>query len=135
MSKITIDTLVAAPAATAWEVYNDPDHITQWNQANADWHCPSATNDLRVGGRLVSRMEAKDGSMGFDFEGTYEAVEPNERLVYTLDDGRKVETTFVPEGDGTRVTTVFDAEESNPEDMQRMGWQAILDSYKAHVER
>ena len=131
---ITIDTLVAAPVARAWEVYTDPDHITQWNFADPSWHCPRAANDLRVGGRLESRMEARDGSMGFDFVGIYEDVAPQERLVYLLEDGRRVETTFAAEGDGTRVTTVFDAEGQNSEEMQRQGWQAILDSYRARAE-
>lgn len=134
MSKITIDTLVAAPVDTVWTRYTDPEHITQWNFANDDWCCPTASNDLRPGGRYIARMEARDGSMGFDFGGTYESVTPKESLAYTLDDGRLVQTSFMPEGTGTRVTTTFDAEGTNSEEMQRAGWQAILDNFRAHAE-
>ncbi|MGZ9810907.1 SRPBCC family protein [Pseudoroseicyclus sp. H15] len=130
---ITIDTLVPAPPETAWEAYVEPEHITQWNFANDEWCCPSASNELRPGGRYVARMEAKDGSMGFDFEGTYDSVTPGNGYVMTMSDGRKMETHFRPEGTGTRVTVAFEAESENSAEMQRAGWQAILDNYKAHV--
>ena len=130
---ITITALVPVAPAAAWAAFNDPKAITQWNQASPDWHCPSASVDLRVGGRHVARMEARDGSFGFDYEGIYEEVDAPNALTLRLDDGRRARTTFVPEGAGTRVTTMFDPEGSNPAEMQRAGWQAILDSYAAHV--
>lgn len=106
----------------------------QWNFASDDWMCPSATNDLRVGGTFSSRMEAKDGSFGFDFGGTYSEVIPNERIVYSMSDGRKVELNFSEQDGVTTVETIFDAEKENPEEMQREGWQAILNNFKKHVE-
>jgi uncharacterized protein YndB with AHSA1/START domain len=106
-----------------------------WNQTSPDWHCPAAAVDLRVGGRHVARMEARDGSFGFDFEGVYEEVDEPRALTLRLGDGRGARTVFEPEGAGTRVTTVFDPETMNPVEMQRAGWQAILDSYGAHVAR
>ena len=132
---ITITTLVPAAPAAAWAAFNDPKAITQWNQASPDWHCPSASVDLRVGGRHVARMEARDGSFGFDYEGTYEEVDAPRAVTLRLDDGRRARTTFEPEGEGARVTTTFDPEGSTEVEMQRAGWQAILDSYAAHVAR
>ncbi|WP_373355628.1 SRPBCC family protein [Pseudoroseicyclus sp. CXY001] len=132
--KITVDALIDAPPARAWAAYVEPEHITEWNFASDDWCCPSASNDLRPGGRYVARMEAKDGSMGFDFEAVYDAVSPGEGFTMTMPDGRVVETRFTPEGEGTRVTTTFDAEGAHSAEMQREGWQAILDNYKAHAE-
>lgn len=131
---ITIDTTVNAPVDKVWEIWNKPEHITQWNSASPDWHTPSAENDLRVGGQLKSRMEARDGSMGFDFAGTYTEVEQNKKLAYTLGDGRKVEVVFTPVEGGTHVKETFDAENQNSLDMQRMGWQAILDSFRVYAE-
>ena len=130
---ITIETTVDAPPEAAFAAYTSPEAIMRWNQASPDWHCPSADVDLRVGGRQVARMEAKDGSMGFEFGGTYEEVDPPRALTLRLDDGRLVRTTFDPADGGTRVRTVFDPEGTNPREMQRQGWQAILDSYAAHV--
>lgn len=98
------------------------------------WHCPKAENDLRVGGKLQSRMEAKDGSFGFDFEGTYDEVVDQKRIVYTIADGRKVETDFTDLGDKTKIVTEFEAESENPVEMQKGGWQAILDSFKKYAE-
>lgn len=132
---ITITALVPVAPAAAWAAFTAPDAIMQWNQATPDWHCPWATVDLRVGGRHVARMEARDGSFGFDYEGTYEEVDAPQAVTLRLDDGRRARTTFAPEGAGTRVTTVFDPEATNPAEMQRAGWQAILDSYAAHVAR
>lgn len=132
-TQITVETLVPVPPATAWVAFTTPQAITQWNQATPDWHCPRADVDLRPGGRHVARMEARDGSMGFDFAATYAKVDAPHALTLTLDDGRTVRTHFVAEADGTRVTTVFDPETQNPVEMQRDGWQAILDSYAAYV--
>ena len=132
---ITIETVVAAPPAQAWRAYTSPEAITQWNQAVPEWHCPSAEVDLRVGGRHTARMEARDGSMGFDFGGTYEEIDEPKALTLRLDDGRRARITFEPEGSGTRVRTVFDPEATNPLEMQRQGWQAILNSYAAYAQR
>ena len=131
---LTIETLVSAPVTKAWEVYTQPEYITQWNFASDDWQCPSAQSDLRVGGAFSSRMEAKDGSIGFDFGGTYADVKEHELIAYTMDDGRTVTVHFAPEGDDSKVTVTFDAEGENSLEMQRGGWQAILDNYKKCVE-
>lgn len=131
---ITISATINAPVEKVWTYYTEPEHLMQWNFASDDWMCPSATNDLRVGGTFTSRMEAKDGSFGFDFGGTYSEVVPNERIVYSLSDGRKVELNFSEEDGVTTVETIFDAEKENPEEMQREGWQAILNNFKKHVE-
>ncbi|MFN7003835.1 MAG: SRPBCC domain-containing protein [Roseinatronobacter sp.] len=132
-TQITVETRVPVSPATAWAAFTTPQAIMQWNQASPDWHCPTAEVDLRPGGRHVARMEARDGSMGFDFAATYSEVDAPHTLTLTLDDGRTARTSFVAEADGTRVTTVFDPETQNPVEMQRDGWQAILDSYAAHV--
>ncbi len=131
--EITIEAMVAAPVDRAWAAFTTPADITQWNFASDDWCCPSAEVDLRVGGAYKARMEARDGSFGFDFEGLYEEVTPGRSLTLALGDGRKARTTFAPSGDGTRVTTVFDAETQHSIEMQRDGWQAILDNFAAHV--
>jgi uncharacterized protein YndB with AHSA1/START domain len=131
--EITIEAMVAAPVDRAWAAFTTPADITQWNFASDDWCCPSAEVDLRVGGTYKARMEARDGSFGFDFEGLYEEVTPGRSLTLALGDGRKARTTFAPSGDGTRVTTVFDAETQHSIEMQRDGWQAILDNFAAHV--
>jgi len=132
---ITIETTVNAPVEKVWEIWNKPEHIIQWNSASPDWHTPSAENDLRVGGQLKSRMEARDGSMGFDFAGTYTEVKENEKLAYTLGDGRNVEIIFTAVEGGTHVKETFDAENQNSLEMQRMGWQARLDSFRAYAEK
>jgi uncharacterized protein YndB with AHSA1/START domain len=134
METITVSTTVAAPRQKAWSLFTDPDHIVKWNSASPDWHTPRATNDLRVGGKFSSRMEARDGSAGFDFEGEYTEVSPESRYAYTMSDGRKVLVTFEDELGGTRVTETFDPETENPPEMQRDGWQAILESFKAYAE-
>lgn len=132
---ITIQTRVNAPIEKVWKYMTEPEHIVQWNHASDDWHSPRAQNDLRVGGRLTARMEAKDGSSGFDFGGTYDEVEPLSLFAYTLDDGRKVRVTFESQADGqVQVTETFEAETQNTEELQRSGWQAILDNFKKHVE-
>jgi uncharacterized protein YndB with AHSA1/START domain len=135
MNPITIQTTVKIPVAQAWTLSTLPEHITKWNFANDEWHCPSATNDLRVGGKFSSRMEAKDGSFGFDFEGVYEAVIPHERIEYILEDGRKVKITFTEKDGETTITEIFDPESENSIELQQQGWQAILNNYKKYAER
>lgn len=133
-TKITVQGTVKAPTANVWKLWTSPEHITKWNSPSDDWHTPRAENDLRVGGKFLSRMEAKDGSFGFDFAGVYDEVETNKRIVYTMEDGRKVEIDFIDKGGETGITTVFDAENENPVDMQRDGWQAILDNFIRYAE-
>jgi uncharacterized protein YndB with AHSA1/START domain len=134
MNAITVGTSVKAPIEKAWLYFNEPDHILKWGTPSPDWHTVRATSDLRVGGQFNYRMEAKDGSSGFDFAAVYDEVVPNEKIAYTMSDGRKVTTTFSQEGDMTKITTVFDPESQNPIEMQRGGWQAILDNFKKYVE-
>jgi uncharacterized protein YndB with AHSA1/START domain len=131
---ITVENTINAPVQKVWEYWSKPEHITQWNNASDDWHTPRAENDLRAGGSFVSRMEARDGSFGFDFGGVYDAVKPNEYIEYTLGDGRKVKIHFSAQGDSTKVTESFEAESTNSIEMQRTGWQAILDNFKKHTE-
>ncbi len=134
-TKITISTSVHVPLTLAFQVWTSPQHVMQWNHASDDWHCPSATNDLRVGGKFVYRMAAKDASFEFDFVGTYTDVVTEERISYIMEDGREVTTTFQSIDGGTKVTTVFDAENENPLDMQLTGWQAILNNFRDHAEK
>lgn len=131
---ITVETIVNAPVAKVWECWTSPEHITQWNNASDDWHTPHAENDLRVGGKFLSRMEAKDGSFGFDFIGVYEEVDENKSIVYTIEDGRKVAIAFISEGGSTEVTESFEAEDMNSIELQQEGWQAILNNFKKYVE-
>lgn len=131
---ITIESTVNAPVQRVWESWTNPEHITKWNAASDDWHAPWAENDLRVGGQLKCRMEAKDGTMGFEFAGTYDEVRLNEYMEYTLGDGRKVKVQFDNQGESTHVIESFEAEETNSLDMQRNGWQAILDNFKKYTE-
>ncbi len=133
-SKIHIETSIQAPLEKVWEFYTTPQHIQQWNQASEDWHTPHAENDLRAGGKFLSRMEAKDGSFGFDFEGVYDAVDPKERIAYSMADGRQVEIGFISKGSATEMRIDFDPESENSIEMQRAGWQAILDNFKKYVE-
>ncbi|MCB0639836.1 MAG: SRPBCC family protein [Lewinella sp.] len=133
-TKITIAATVAAPVAKVWDCWTQPEHITQWNFASPDWHCPSVHNDLRPGGKYGARMEARDGSMGFDFEAVYDEVIPHQTITYTMGDGRQATTTFTAVDGQTTVTTVFDAEDQNPAEMQKAGWQAILNNFKGYVE-
>ena len=133
--KITVETTVNAPVTRVWELWTSPAHITQWNHASDDWHSPRAENDLRTGGRFLSRMEAKDGSFGFDFSGTYLDVKPNQYLEYTIDDGRKVEVFFTPVGNQTRVVETFEAEDINSIELQQGGWQSIMDNFKKYAEK
>lgn len=133
-TKIAIDTLVSADVNKVWNCYNSPEHITKWNFASDDWYCPKAENNLREGGRLKSRMEAKDGSFGFDFEAIYDKVIEHKKIAYSLTDGRKVETLFEIFDGKTKITTAFDAETENSVELQRTGWQAILDNFRKYVE-
>jgi len=134
-TKISIQALLAATTQKAWDCYTLPEHIIHWNFASPDWHCPAATADVSVGGKFSARMEAKDGSFGFDFEGIYSEIIPGEKLVYGLADGRQVAVSFTKLDDNTTVTVDFDAENENPIDMQRDGWQAILNNYKTYTEK
>jgi uncharacterized protein YndB with AHSA1/START domain len=131
---VTIETTVKAPVEKVWNYWTSPGHITQWNHASDDWHTPYAENDLRVGGKLSSRMEAKDGSFGFDFWAIYDAVKPHEYIDATIGDGRKWEVHFTTNGGETKVVERFEAEGTNPVEMQRAGWQAILDNFKTYTE-
>jgi len=131
---ITVESTIHAPVAKVWEYWTKPEHITIWNNASDDWHTPRAENDLRAGGSFSARMEAKDGSMGFDFGGIYDAVTPNEYIEYTLGDDRKVKITFTPMGESTRVVESFEAEDTHSIEMQQGGWQAILDNFKKYTE-
>ena len=132
--KITIEAKVKAPIEKVWKYWTDPKHIVKWNSASEDWHTTKTENNLQVGGKFNSRMEAKDGSMGFDFGGTYDEIKPGEKISYTLDDDRKVQVTFVEEDRQTKVVEVFETETTNPVEMQRNGWQAILDNFKVYTE-
>ena len=134
-STITVQTTVNAPVEKVWRLWSQPEHITKWNSPSADWHTPRAENDLRTGGKFMSRMEAKDGSMGFDFGGVYDDIRENEHIAYTMDDGRKVTVDFTEDEDQTRVVETFDPESENPREMQHAGWQAILDSFKRYAEK
>ena len=131
---ITIEAIVNRNSLDIWTLWTQPEHITKWNRASDDWHSPRAENDLRVGGRFLTRMEAKDGSMGFDFSGVYNEVIEHKKIRYTMDDGREVETLFNEENGKTKILTTFDAEKENPLEMQRDGWQAILNSFKRYAE-
>ena len=133
--QITVGTTIEAPIQHVWEAYTTPADITRWNFASDDWCCPSAESDLKVGGIYKARMEAKDGSFGFDFEAVYREVEPCKAIALAMSDGRNLRTTFEAAGEGTKVTTVFDAETQNSMEMQRYGWQVILDNFGAYVQK
>lgn len=132
--KITVKTIVNAPIEKVWQCWTDPAHITQWNFASDDWECPSSENDLRVGGKFTSVMSAKDKSASFDFGGTYTQVKANELIEYELGDGRQVSIQFISTPNGTEVVETFDMENQNSEELQRSGWQAILENFKKHTE-
>ena len=131
---ITVANTINALVSKVWEYWTRPEHITQWSNASDEWHTPRAENDLRAGGSFLSRMEARDGSMGFDFGGVYDVVTPEKYIEYTLGDDRKVKISFDTDGDTTKVTESFEAEGTNPIEMQRSGWQAILDNFKKYTE-
>lgn len=133
-TKITVSTTVNAAVTKVWEYYTKPEHIVRWNAASEDWHTTKAENDLMVGGKFSSRMEAKDGSFGFDFGGVYDVVVVHEKIHYTLGDGRKAEIEFSESDNQTHVTVIFEAETQNTIELQQGGWQAILDSFKKYTE-
>jgi uncharacterized protein YndB with AHSA1/START domain len=132
--KITVETQVTAPLNKVWAAWNNPADIKQWNSAQDDWHTTKSTVDLREGGKFTSRMEARDGSSGFDFEGTYTRVVPQKAIEFRMDDGREVQVEFAERGKDVVVKETFDAETENPPEVQRQGWQAILDNFRRHVE-
>jgi uncharacterized protein YndB with AHSA1/START domain len=131
---ITVEATVSGPVQKVWDTWSNPEHITKWCNASDDWHTPHAENDLREGGKFLTRMEAKDGSFGFDFWGVYDEVKPNELITYTMGDGRKVKILFASDGGITKITETFDPETTNPIEMQKGGWQAILDNFKKYTE-
>lgn len=131
---LTVEATIDAPVSKVWNCWNGPDHITKWCTPSPDWHTPRAENDLREGGKFMSRMEARDGSMGFDFGGVYDKVEEHKHISYTMSDGRRVFIYFTPDGDKTKLVETFDAEDINPIEMQQAGWQAILDEFKRYTE-
>lgn len=134
MNRITITATINTPIQRVWDYWTTPEHITQWNHASLDWECPYAENDLHVGGKFLSRMSAKDGSVSFDFSGTYTDIVPLSKIAYTADDDRKMESYFAVHDNVTEVTTTFDPENTNPEEMQRDGWQSILNNFKIYTE-
>ncbi len=135
MSSITIDTTVKRDIDYVWRCWTDPECITKWNQASADWHCPKATNDLTVGGKFSATMAAKDGSASFDFGGVYTKVEKNNLISFAMTDGREVTITFEKVDDATtKITETFDAETENTEELQRAGWSGILENFRLHCE-
>ncbi len=131
---LVVKATVSAPVEKVWQHWTAPEHITQWNQASDDWHCPSASNDLRVGGKFSAKMAARDGSFEFDFEGIYDEVEPHQKIAYTLGDDRKVSVLFSADGDSTHIVESFDAENIHSHEMQVAGWQAILNNFKNYTE-
>ena len=131
---VTVETIIDAPLATVWEKWTNPADIVNWYFASDDWHAPHAENDLREGGRFRTTMAAKDGSFSFDFAGAYDSLEVHKLMAFTIDDGRRVQVVFSTDGDTTRVSETFETEHVNPQEMQRQGWQAILDNFKIYVE-
>jgi uncharacterized protein YndB with AHSA1/START domain len=133
-NNITVTALISANNQKVWDYYTQPDHITKWNFASDDWHCPTAENDLKVGGKYIARMEAKDGSFGFDFETVYTELTEGKHLTYVMGDGRQATVNFEEKDNATLVTIIFDAEKQNSEELQKGGWQAILNNFKKYVE-
>jgi uncharacterized protein YndB with AHSA1/START domain len=131
---VSISVRVNAPVKMVWECWTAPDDIIRWCSGSVDWHTPRAENDLRVGGKFLTRMEAKDGSMGFDFEGIYHSVKSNELIEYVIGDGRKVKIQFTSRDNQTEILETFETENTNPVEMQRSGWQTILNNFKSYVE-
>lgn len=131
---ITVETTVHAPVDKVWKSWNDPKAITQWCQASDDWYAPYAENDLRKDGKFKTTMAAKDGSVSFDFEGVYTNVIPNNSIEYEMADSRRVSVSFLSQGDDTKVVETFDAENTHSLEMQREGWQAILNNFKKFAE-
>ncbi|MFV0376020.1 MAG: SRPBCC family protein [Mangrovibacterium sp.] len=134
MKTITVEVSIAASLSRVWDCWTEPEHISRWNFASPEWCCPAASNDVRPGGSFVWRMEARDGSMGFDFGGTYEQVEAQKLLTYRIADGRRVSIHFEALGTQTRVSESFETESTHTDKQQRAGWQAILDNFKGYTE-
>lgn len=134
-TQLTVSATIDADIQKVWEAWTQPNHITKWNFASDDWCCPKAENDLQTGGKYLARMEAKDGSFGFDFEAVYDEILAHQKITYTMADGRKSTTAFKSNGNTTEVSTTFDAETTNPIDMQQQGWQAILNNFKKYAEQ
>src|SRR5688500_18432913 len=133
-TNITVQTTVEKPVEKVWESWNEPRHIKQWCHASDDWHAPYSENDLRKDGTFKTTMAAKDGSFSFDYGGVYTNVQTNKVIEYVMTDGWKVKTVFDSNGNETKVTETFDPESENPIDMQRAGWQAILENFKKYTE-
>lgn len=133
--KITIQSIISADMDKVWNYRTQPEHIVNWNFASDDWHCPVAENNLEMGGKFRSTMASKDGTMSFDFEGIYDEVVDRKKIAYSMSDGRRVIVEFENQGNQVKVTESFDPEQTNPEEMQRAGWQAILDNFKKYVEK
>ncbi|MFA6440209.1 MAG: SRPBCC family protein [Bacteriovoracaceae bacterium] len=131
---ITIETTVNASIEKVWKMWNAPEHITKWATGSPDWHTPYAENDLRVGGKFLSRMSAKDGSASFDFIGMYDDVQTHKIIAYTMEDGRTAKIVFIASGKNVKIVETFEAETENTLELQRTGWQMILDNFKKHVE-
>ena len=131
---ITVEITINKTVENVWKLFTEPQHIIKWNNASDDWHTQHAENDLRLGGKFVYRMEVKDGSFGFDFGGLYVEVRTNEYIAYTIGDGRKVEINFSANGNETKVVETFEAENENSIEIQKGGWQAILDNFKKYAE-
>lgn len=134
MSPITVETVVNAPIEKVWDCWNSPEHITKWAFASDDWEAPSAENDLRVGGRFKTTMASKDGKDSFDFEGRYDVVDELRLIEYTMSDGRHVKVQFEETPEGIKITETFDPETENSEDLQRSGWQSILNNFKKYTK-
>lgn len=132
--EITVEAVVNSPVEKVWKAWTTPEDIIKWNTASDDWHTTRAENDLRAGGKFSSRMEAKDGSFGFDFEGVHNEVKPNELIASTMGDGRRMRVTFIPQGNSTKVVETFEAESENTLELQQGGWQAILNNFKKYTE-
>jgi uncharacterized protein YndB with AHSA1/START domain len=132
---ITVETVVAKDVETVWRLWTDPEHIEAWNHASDDWECPKAANDLRVGGRFSAIMAAKDGSASFDFNGTYTAVDRLALIGYVMEGGREVSIRFVPADGSTKIVEAFEPEQANSRELQRSGWQSILDNFKRYAEK
>lgn len=131
---IVIETSILAPVEVVWQYFTDPEHVKNWNNASPDWHTPNAENELVVGGKFNYTMAAKDGSFSFDFWGIYDVIKENELLQYTLGDTRKVSVEFLSIGDDTKIIEAFEPESQNSLELQKAGWQAILDNFKKYVE-
>lgn len=131
---IEVSARVSAPVGKVWQLWTDPKHIVNWAYASDDWEARKALNEVRVDGWFMTEMAAKDGSESFEFGGVYTHVDPEKRLDYTMDDGRKVEIEFLVDGEGTTVIERFDPEQENPDELQRSGWQAILNNFKNYAE-